>query len=780
MANLYLYVAPSNVELAVGESIQIQIYTNGTKYSYSISNTERISYSTTYREIKALAVGYVRLSITVEDSNGNSITKHINVVVSEATDSSINIMWHNRTTNRLTTLKAHANIEEDLDFNLPSATGKLLVDETVNSSNLRVIYQPEITSPKHGVTNYLGDIQASDFMLRFGNVAITHKKSYWQFATDSDFTNIIGCFVKEYDDLTKINHKYFDINTYVRVKYVGSDGSESLWSDAIYMHHGKADIGDDLNTITKGSAETGGYYGVIPYSDLVSNRKYKGDYTWLKNNYVKYAEDNSLTTAIIFQEGWLVSHNGTLYYAVQDMTTSTYQEPGDESTGTNGLYWAVDNRLPLGTYEWLVDHLGIGCGVIPNSTYSSYDVKYVTYNNNISNVIYPEGSYIKFNYKGKILYVSQKPICNNIAWNDLAKQSLTLNNRTIRIANQLYKIRLLTQEEYKALFVDLWEDDSTTKATFVLTDYQFIHDEQTGAYRNVIDEDGNVGSIDPKARDGVWRIVLEVVDEGDAAYCNLPPCAQGNGTYTSEIIYDKYTDTGFIGYISSTGDDSTNGYSVPTTSIVVTTMNISTYGTANTSSAWLIYYWHGQIIYISNAYGFSLSSSYYSLYYANQDYSYACDMGEGSKASLTYNDVEYLPFIPEVIRIQPTSTVSDDVYNDWMIGSHMYDLISRSNTQFLTNAIYYKKTDGTYKTVTSVSSNYGHGGYPSGEIFNSSLNNFTSSSYVLGSSGYVAYSPSSGSPLVTHMSNCSTTLYAYVALQLKYTDEVDSDTISDM
>ena len=783
MADLYLQVAPSNVELAVGETLQIQIYTNGTKYSYSISNTERISYSTTYREIKALAAGYARLSITAEDSSGSTITKYVNVVVSEATDSPINIMFHNRTTNRLTTLKAHANMEEDLEFKLPSANGKLLVDESINSSTIRTIYQPEITYPKNGVVNFLGDIQASDYMVRFGSTTVTHVKSYWEFATDSEFTDIIGCYEKAYGDLTTINHKFFDINTYVRVKYVGSDGSESLWSDGIYIHHGKVDIDDGLTNITKGHENTGAYYGVIPYSDLVSNRKYKGDYTWLKNGFVKNAEDNSYSTAIVFEEGWLVSHNDTLYYAVQDMTTSTYQEPGDESTGTNGLYWAVDNRLPLGTYEWVVDHLGVGCGITVSSTFQSYDTKYVTYNNNIGNVIYPEGSYIKFNYRGKILYVSQKPICSNIAWNDLAKYSLTLNNRTIRIANQLYKVRLLTQDEYQALFVDLWEDDSSTKATFSLSDYQFIHDEQTGSYRNVINEDGYVSSIDPKARDGVWRVVFEVVDEGDATYCNLPPCAQGNGEYTSEIVYDKYTDTGFIGYISSTGTDSTNGYSIPTTSTVVNAMNISTYcSSINSDSAWLVYYWHGQIIYISSLYGFLLNSSYFSVYYANQDYSYACDMGEGNKSSITYNGVEYLPFIPEIIRKQPveawsyTDANDSNLYNDWGVGTHVYDLVFRSTSSISTNMMYYKNTDSTY-TYNNSSTQYLHAGYPNGDVYVSGLSFFTALTTITGSSPTTLYNLYSGAEM-TYLSSISTT-YGLVALQLKYTTEVDPDTIAD-
>lgn len=56
---------------------------------------------------------------------------------------------------------------------------------------------------------------------------------------------------------------------------------------------------------------------------------------------------------------------------------------------------------------------------------------------------FSNGSWLKFSYLGKIEFIAKKPFRHSISWNDINNVGVAFGNRTIKIGDHTYKIRLM-------------------------------------------------------------------------------------------------------------------------------------------------------------------------------------------------------------------------------------------------------------------------------------------------------------------------------------------------
>ncbi len=318
---------------------------------------------------------------------------------------------------------------------------------------------------------------------------------------------------------------------------------------------------DGLNTILAGNTVDGAYFGELTSGDLVETRDYRGPYV-------------ETTT---YKANTQASHNGKLWNARVEVT--------DVEPGTDALKWEEDTRKNLPSGEWLLFTCGVGVGIDDANAdgYSSGSTAIGALKNN-------DQGFLKFAKNDKVIYVAKKPFVDTIGWNDLAKRNLVYGDRTVRIGSRLYYVRLITEAEYQDCLVASTNGTLASLATtdLALEEKTWVHDTQEGAVRKAYSGTNTVENIDPRSRVGTYRPVLELIEEGDEPYNNLPACP----TATNENFqYDEYTDTGYFG-------------EVPSTSILSGTELANAIGLASgtaqhDTAGYLKFYWHGKILFIA-------------------------------------------------------------------------------------------------------------------------------------------------------------------------------------
>lgn len=386
-----------------------------------------------------------------------------------------------------------------------------------------------------------------------------------------------------------------------------------------------------------------------------------------------------------------VSYNGKLYFAARERVpedADSIKLPDEDPD-----YWKLDERNNLCSYVELMERLRFSidhntvitsdkpyiCSFMAGGRLSAKDcnadglstgeVRYyppttINPSSDIGDMIEDQHyTYLKYWYKGKLCYTFKNPICWKVAWNDLAKLELVYGERTVRIGTNLYRVRLMTEDEYNALFGLLINKNYYTRNRIGIYDanspiqvrpaLQLIHDTRTGAVRSVMRDINSKYDIDPKARtvtnlenmqsDPVYRPVLEYIPEHAAPYNNLglhfPDYPNVN---TGNIKYDQYTDTGYLGLISNSEITS---YSNLKNSITMTAGTL-----VNNDAGWLVFYWHGMLTYIAQ------KSIAYNISYNNilsLDVMWGYDMGDGAFRKYNFNGKDYRLGVVSGSRSQP-------------------------------------------------------------------------------------------------------------------------------
>ena len=518
----------------------------------------------------------------------------------------VKIMLHNRKTNRLVTIKGNNKILQDIAYGT-SLTSGVGVTRELFSSKSGFIATPTIIVPSHNTKNYEGKIISSPFKTSFENRRI-HVGTIWEFSRNQGFTEIVdkrqkilGNMVKSMD-LNEIVPPLVNCELWVRVRYIDSNGTYSEWSNPILFSakdHNKKVGGD---TIKEGDSWTGCYYGNIPKDELVVYN-YRGEFQTLFNNNFKTFLDNMQVT-----------HKGKKYNVKAPMNPTNVKVPGTETE-----YWELDERSNLPTPKNVVEMYGVavgftdrnvdglssgqpGIGIIKDTTAPNYnpDTDYKGW-------WHPDTDYtwMKFGHKGKILYVLNKPVCPYIAWNDIAKREAHDGSRTVRLGTDLYRLRLMSEEEYRDLFANL--------KSFTLTDIcandletvrqEWILDNTLRPYKKQIsitlkdDSAGEAGGRstsmrdqDPWSRDGTWRPVLEWIRPGTEPYNFLPWTPMAD---KEDLIYDPLTDTGYFGTVNKDNFITFEKFCADV-GFTEGALDVS-----KDESQWIKFYWHGKIVYIA-------------------------------------------------------------------------------------------------------------------------------------------------------------------------------------
>lgn len=109
------------------------------------------------------------------------------------------------------------------------------------------IAKPTLVTPSdNAVIEHLTELSATQFTIVYSNEGdhITHVATYWEIATDADFTSIHWSSGRVTDALTSINPEAQGFTTpvaipfYVRVKYESNDGVFSNWSSMVTLQSG--------------------------------------------------------------------------------------------------------------------------------------------------------------------------------------------------------------------------------------------------------------------------------------------------------------------------------------------------------------------------------------------------------------------------------------------------------------------------------------------------------------------------------------------------------------
>ena len=440
----------------------------------------------------------------------------------------------------------------------------------VTTAQLEYILKPTILNPINGSTGNLVKhmfIKGSSFTVVGANDS-SHEYTEYQISTTSDFSNVIA---RDYIRVNREDIVLSDITLeygqtyYLRIRYQGTKYGSSPWSDTIEFRtrETSVDLGvDGNNDRLAGNDLDGAYYGEIDTTRL-ENYNYRGSYL----NTTQYLRFNT------------VKHNGIKYRALHPITNV---EPG-----TDEYYWEIDTRDALPKMKWLLDEIGIAYGLTDNNVDGLSSDSLVS-----GTMVNSDTSWLKFVHDEKLLYISKKPIVDNISWNDVAKRYAVYNNdRTVKIGSRLYYIRLITEEEYTALLVAV---SNGTLGTISPTDMEldkqcWITDTEKGFTRKTLSGVGSqLDNVDAKSRTCSYRPVLELIKIGEEPYNNLPDCAAAE---YENFIYDVETDTGYFGVTSK--NDLAPG------DALASLLGLGDGISINNESNYAKCYWHGKIVYIA-------------------------------------------------------------------------------------------------------------------------------------------------------------------------------------
>ena len=617
----YLDVTNYSTTMYVGETNTINISTNG-EYTITSSNENvaRLK-SGTLTTIEAIGVGDTTINVSSTLSGGSteefeySIAVTYQQAVNDTDDSSdgVTLKLKNLTTSRTVSLATTNNSSiTDVTIQLPTKSGTLLREEDLESDEMNVIQTPTIITPADGTSYWSGEFIGSDYVTNYGNTEEL-VSSYWEVASDTSFTDIKFTKTSEGSVRATLN----DVGNglyYVRVKYKSSS-FESAYSEYITVGIGDYNIDTastlsapvtmsafSVTTYTTNSAlttssYTNGYFGVIKNSSLVTNYDHKGNWDTIMaafnadNYYTTEESDTSALDMIKFIAGDTVLKDDVLYYCVKNNTLTSVDDA--IVPGTDTKYWKEDTRTALAKPKWVINKLGLNVG--SNDTFLGQSGS-----DTIGELTGSTADYIKYMYRGKICYITHKPVVTNISFVDLAIRDIAAGNRTLRMGGNLYRIRLPYQDEYNEVMTRLMDGTYSTYTSenleadtkcFIYPSTITTKDTVDVAYMQ--DNELHVTVADVKDRAYGFRYVIEYVPEDTAPYCNLERY-YGSDIWSSEdenLIYDPYTDTGYFGTVKSsesvTGDH------------LATSLEYLEGTSQNNDAGWLKFYWHGLILYVA-------------------------------------------------------------------------------------------------------------------------------------------------------------------------------------
>lgn len=607
--DITIKVAPTYLELKQGEEKQIQIITDMEDYGVIITDTSVAQFDRASREVLGLKSGYTDIEFFILDKEGKKKVARdslrVDVLPVEKSDTPVRLMLHNRFTNRISFLQG-AGLTEDVQYLLPRQSGELLTrHELEGHSNF--VSKPSIIFPDNAEPQHKCNFKVTQPGFKVNHTANELKLARWQFATDHEFKDIILEKTNDNKDtITELNVSLFDITAYVRVRYEFITGI-SEWSAPLLVTF-SSDVPLIENTaILSGSMAKVAYYGEMDALNYVGNYDYRGDYTTLVNANLKD-----------FKVGQQVSHRGKLYVALKEQTENAMGTPGIDND-----VWQEDKRVNLPSFPMFVKKIGLGLGVTDNNEdgYSYGSTRTGSFINSDTT------KWLKFGYKGKILYVASDRITDSIAWNDLAKINVVYGNRTLKIGNSLYRIRLLTVQEYRDIFVEFLPTVTSADGKFKYYDKVFVHDLREGIARKIISKSGQVTELPAGDRSGSYRPVLELVKEGCEPYKNLPKCVT---PYNYKLNYDPYTDTGYFGVVA--------GSNLRAAPDVLSDLKWTAGGNINTSCDWYMFYYQGLILYTPTK---IIRSGFRPSFGKQENFLYPTDLGHGRKKKVIKDGVEY-------------------------------------------------------------------------------------------------------------------------------------------
>lgn len=602
--------------------------------SGSPSDPTVVEFNAETKELRGLKDGYAEVHFNLKRKNldGSETNQQAKTsVVVEAVDAEQypSIMLHNRNTNRMTTLTNY-NTDVDIQLTLPNVNDKLLVDTQMEELSA-IISRPKIYNVQfNNESNFNRELEATPYNINSGELKYEHTSSTWQFATDEKFINVVKTITHSTGDLTKCGYELAGANVYVRVRY-SSNKENSQWSRPVFIGTVMDTPADTFSQPVKGDNQYGAYYGVIKRTDLVDNYDYRGNYVTLFNNNLK-----------TFKQWWQVSHEGKLYYAVTNITADNIVTPG-----TSEVIWKEDKRENLPTYSLFIDQVGIGLGN-KDKNLDGYSTAQESLSPLINNAA---GSWFKFVYQNRVMYVADQILTEKICWNDVAKRDCVYGDRTIRYGSRLYKIRMLNEEEYKVL-LGLAEAD--LNILNFSSGKELLEDFQEGANRKIaVNVDGKIKfqTVDPKNRECAYRPVLELIPKGSEPWRHPSFSAQAEN---EELQYDPYTDTGYFGFVPAvrlfSGDEMKN------TNTLFTSNNI------NSDCGWLKFYWHGQVLFITKK-----SINYNRTYKELNDihYLHPVDLGSNNKTIMEKDGIKYIIGSMGATRAQPYDFTKYIKDKDW-------------------------------------------------------------------------------------------------------------------
>lgn len=603
-------------DLTVGEKRQIQILTKAYRYSVKIDNEAIASYDEWYNEVTALAVGKTFITFTAYDKNDVELsTFSINIKVAEEnTNKNLKYMFHNRASNRLNTMYYNKDLSESKTFTLPGKSGTLLIKENMATDNTYFLSAPIITSPGDGDVNVSGYMECTEVQLSKDIDSSEYEGTYWEFATDYEFSNIIDTrsIIRYPTNRCPIIH--IKLTVYVRCYYVA--GNKISEPSNVIHYTPNFDPKDSLRDLIAGDGYAG-YFGIVPHEELIDNRFYRGNWETL-DKYQLYDFDVGhqvhITSNCLYASDGTVKDDTTpnssetvMYYALQPMNSKNIVAP-DVSVDHRDGFWAIDNRENLPTPRWVNEVTGIGFGWTDSNgdTFSSGSTA-------IGAMVDAELGWLKYVYKGKLCYTPVKPICTQLCWCDIAKRDIAFGERTFRAGTQMYRIRLMREDEFLTIIPKLMNGElaSFSQADLGLVDATdatkgracWLEDFREGPLRKLGDNTGTmILEADPKMRmngltsyngtNGIntwlmsYRPVIEVVTEYDEPWRNLPL----SPSLENEVFqYDRLTDTGFLGRIPS--NQLINGTELALKMSLVDGTII------NQNCDWFKFYWHGLILY---------------------------------------------------------------------------------------------------------------------------------------------------------------------------------------
>lgn len=642
--------------ITAGKFITFVVNTNATEYSLVSSDTDVLKYTEQQNKLEAVNKG--RCVVTVEARKKYSELKSFSTIIEVVktqpplVSTDITSIELYNAINKCSVKLQHISDtnSNDVVLTLPKENGTLLsnVDESIPDN---YIDTPFIVSPSNMTKNYTGGFIDSKFYTTKENYAKRYE-SEWQVSHDADFTKIeYEVTVKrEFESFATINVEPVKLHFagigvfYVRVRhnaFVDNDILSSKWSSTVVVQFGTdyedKDLPEPIWWYKPDEEDTDiepeipnfpnywwlSYYGTVGMDKLVDDYDFRGTFNTIVNSYHKeyYGDVNATWDRLIpvtFKKGYQVLHNNKLWYALKDVVVEDKEKtnlvPGGYGSEDN---WKEDDRDNLPTPRLLLKMMGLQ----PNNL--TYDVLR-TFSHK-PNEMPEQTGYFKYIYNGQLCFTTIKPILNGASYGQFAIRYATDGRRVLRIGKKLYRVRLMTSNEYIALFTTLTthringvhynpvDDLNLDKISICTNEYNLSRTDKqynNNIYYNKFDiannklvclnkgedstADAVTGSIMQLADNNKFtaRLVLEYVPEDLAAHNNLDLMWPKRVKSKNDVLaYDKYTNTGFLGIIEAN--------ELFTTDEIWTSLGLN-YGKTNCSK-WYIFYYQGILFYFANS-----------------------------------------------------------------------------------------------------------------------------------------------------------------------------------